>query len=324
MMDAILVNTMKYLSTIWPSAIAAWLILLSWPAQGGEIAALPLTWLERMGQVGQRYRYEGVLVYRRADQIYTLRLTQRLGADGQPMEQLQALDGEMAQEVTLTERQVNCRLARAHISQDRPGQRTLLWTGAGKDWARVERHYLLELGALERIAGREARVIRVVPKDSARYGQIFWLDQETAFPLRSDLLDAHHRLLSQWLFTALTLEPSPPAQPELQAAAAPEVAQYRLKLLQQEPLGFAVILRQMNLAEAQRPVEHWLLSDGMARVSVYLEQASQPAQHWEGMATRPPVHAYGRNLGAYHLTVVGEVPAETVQYLAKQFVETGN
>ncbi len=281
----------------------------------------PLAWLERMGQVGQRYRYEGVLVYRQDAQIYTVRLTQQVGADGQLTEQLQALDGDTTQEVTLTERQVNCRLARAHISQDRPGQRTLLGSATGQDWPRVERHYQLELGSVERIAGREARVLRLVPKDAARYGQTFWLDQQTAFPLRADLLGPQRHVLAQWLFTALTLEPLA-SQPQAQPEATAQPVRYRLKLLQPEPLGFTVVLRQMNPADAQQPqAEQWLLSDGLARVSAYLEPVQKPARHWEGLAARPPVHAYGRTLGQQHLTVVGEVPAATVQYLASQFVE---
>ncbi len=281
--------------------------------------AVPLTWLERMGQVGQGYTYDGVLIYRRADKMHTLRLFQET-LDGEPVEHLQSLDG-VPQEITLTNQHLSCQLANYQVVLNRSGQRSVLWPIATRDWTRVQQHYQIELGEQMRIAGRESQVLRITPKDQARYGQTLWLDAQTAFPLRADLFDAVGNNLSQWSFTTLSLTALPAKAPrELPLVPKSIAGAYRLHLREPEPLGFRVVMRSAGVEDTINWAEHWMLSDGLATVSVYLEPHTEASTGYlKGLSEHVPIHAYGRSLGAYHLTVVGEVPAATVQTLATQF-----
>ena len=57
--------------------------------------------------------------------------------------------------------------------------------------------------------------------------------------------------------------------------------------------------------------EHFIFSDGLATVSVYVEPSG--AASINGAVDAGPMNAYGRDLGGYHVTAVGEVPAATVR-----------
>lgn len=64
-------------------------------------------------------------------------------------------------------------------------------------------------------------------------------------------------------------------------------------------------------AAGGQPVDHFVLSDGLASVSVYVE--TNPREGLEGSTRIGAVHAVGRRVSGYQVTVVGEVPAVTVE-----------
>jgi len=57
--------------------------------------------------------------------------------------------------------------------------------------------------------------------------------------------------------------------------------------------------------------EHFVLSDGLASVSVYVE--SDPQGGLEGDTRIGAIHAAGRRVAGHQVTVVGEVPLQTVE-----------
>ena len=59
-------------------------------------------------------------------------------------------------------------------------------------------------------------------------------------------------------------------------------------------------------------MQHLVLSDGLASVSVYVESDPQ-AEGLEGGTRIGAVHAAGRRISGHQVTVVGEVPLETVE-----------
>jgi sigma-E factor negative regulatory protein RseB len=58
-------------------------------------------------------------------------------------------------------------------------------------------------------------------------------------------------------------------------------------------------------------------SDGLATVSVYVEQLPAPEDAFNGLSTMGAVNAYGRLLEGHQITVVGEVPPVTVELIAR-------
>jgi sigma-E factor negative regulatory protein RseB len=57
-------------------------------------------------------------------------------------------------------------------------------------------------------------------------------------------------------------------------------------------------------------VEHFLVTDHLASMSVFVEDAAQSGL--DGPTRIGAVHAIGGRIAGYQVTVVGQVPAETV------------
>ena len=62
-------------------------------------------------------------------------------------------------------------------------------------------YYHLAFAGTERIAGRNAQIIAIRPKDSFRYGYRISLDRATAMPLKTQLVDEQGRTMEQILFS---------------------------------------------------------------------------------------------------------------------------
>ncbi|MEA3277082.1 MAG: MucB/RseB C-terminal domain-containing protein, partial [Pseudomonadota bacterium] len=62
---------------------------------------------------------------------------------------------------------------------------------------------------------------------------------------------------------------------------------------------------------SEQQVEHFVLSDGLASVSVYVENGSQ--EGLKGGSRIGAVHAAGGRAYGHQVTVVGEVPSGTVE-----------
>ena len=71
--------------------------------------------------------------------------------------------------------------------------------------ADLEPHYEINLRATARIANRPAQIVEIKPRDEFRYGYTLWLDQQTAMPLKSQLIDERGRIVEQILFTQIDL-----------------------------------------------------------------------------------------------------------------------
>jgi sigma-E factor negative regulatory protein RseB len=60
-----------------------------------------------------------------------------------------------------------------------------------------------------------------------------------------------------------------------------------------------------------------VFSDGMATVSVYVEKLPPDSNAFTGLSNMGAMNAYGTVIDGHQITVVGEVPAATVQYMAR-------
>jgi sigma-E factor negative regulatory protein RseB len=63
--------------------------------------------------------------------------------------------------------------------------------------------------------------------------------------------------------------------------------------------------------------DHRIYSDGIASVSIYVEPLSRTAPAFSGPFSRGAVHFYGRVLDGMQVTVLGDVPAATVERFAQ-------
>ncbi len=66
---------------------------------------------------------------------------------------------------------------------------------------------------------------------------------------------------------------------------------------------------------------HLVFSDGLASVSIFIEKNQRLKKHLYGAVSMGAVNAFGHSVGDYFVTVVGEVPAKTVESMARSTVK---
>jgi sigma-E factor negative regulatory protein RseB len=146
------------------------------------------------------------------------------------------------------------------------------------------------------------------------------LDRDSGLPLKTDLMGQQADPIEQIMFTSLDLLPSQDSgpvakdlerrrrRPSKAKGAAPDSLPWRFDSL---PPGFVLVMHKDWLDAGGRPVDQLVLSDGLASVSVYVE--SDPQERLVGGTSIGAVHAVGDHLFGHQITVVGEVPLETVE-----------
>jgi sigma-E factor negative regulatory protein RseB len=237
----------------------------------------------------------------------------------------------------------------------------------------VGEFYRIEALASTHILGRPARVIAVYPKDQYRFGYRLWLDEKTAMPLKTQLCDPQGQVIEQIFFARLDMPEIIPDSdlaptvrtegmrwvrqgPSIDSASA-ALGDYRASQL---PPGFRLTVQgAQTLGGASAPASHLVYSDGLATVSVFVEEqsgsglggsvpgtanssaaqagtpgfgtptvstpdASAPGASldpdaqapMQGLARVGSGYAYSTVVQGHQVTAVGEVPAQTVEFIA--------
>ena len=296
----------------------------------------PRSWLARTDRALASRNYRGIFVHEYASETETLRVVQRVGSDG-VSERLQSLDGS-GREFIRRGTQLLCFLPDRHlVLVEHSSNAGLLLGGLPSLQAALTGEYDVRQIQRTRVSGRTARVIAIEPRDQLRYGYRVWIDEATAMPLRTQLRDAHGHMLEQIVFTDLEL-PAHIAANEL----TPAVDARSYRWVQQDvptatdpsapapalswqasalPPGFRMTA-SANQMMPGGPAEHLVFSDGIASVSVFLQARSvagldAAAGGHDDSATLGTSSAYSTAAQGYRITVVGEVPPETVRDIAQ-------
>lgn len=309
-------------------ALAGVLLIAAWPAWAQDAAG----WMARMGEALTGLDYHGELVYSHAGQIETLRVFHASGPDG-GRERLVTLSGGGApREVIRAGGQVTSvgTGPRPAIYADTIATARPLGALHAIDAQALHAHYLLALGPTERVAGLETQRVQVLPRDAYRYGYQLWLERETGLPLKTVRVGVDGRPVELLMFTRIALRERP-SEADLAGAGVGGASQTRLELPQsgtaapanwrviEPPTGFALTLQPARGGAS----EHLVYSDGLASVSVYVEPLTATVPAFSGPASRGSVNLYGRVIAGHQITVLGDVPAATVERFAQGVAASG-
>jgi sigma-E factor negative regulatory protein RseB len=298
-------------------------------------------WLEKMNQALATRNYDGTFFHLSEGRVETMRIVHRVKA-GRVTERLQSLDGS-GREFVRNNDELTCFLPDQHTVLVEPRQDHGPFLGSlPRFGADVDEFYVIESLPASRVLGRPARVIAVNPKDQYRFGYRLWLDENTAMPLKTQLCDAHGQVIEQILFAHLEM-PETIADADLAPAvrtegmrwvrqgptsepAAAALSAYRAAEL---PPGFHLTVSgAQTLGGASVPAEHLVYSDGLATVSVFVEPdaaaqanttatpSAPPEPPMEGLARVGSGFAFSTVVQGHQVTAVGEVPAQTVEFIA--------
>jgi sigma-E factor negative regulatory protein RseB len=312
----------------------AWLAV-ALAAAASTLAQEPRQWLERMNQALTGRNYDGVFSHWQDGRVEMLRIVHR-NQNGQVTERLASLDGS-GREFIRTGTELTCYLPdkRTVLVESQSGAAGSLLASFPTFDEKSAGFYNIQELLRTRINRRDTRVIAVTPRDEFRYGYRLWIDETTAMPLKTQLCDAHGRIIEQVVFASLTVAnhiPDSAFKPEVEtdgfqwlrndpspvAAGAPNTSALwsALKL----PPGFHMTVRSAQvLPGASDPVAHLVFTDGLASVSVFVESRSAPMpadQSVSGVASVGSASAFSTVIDGHKVTAVGEVPPATVRFIA--------
>jgi sigma-E factor negative regulatory protein RseB len=284
--------------------------------------------LSRAYAATQSLSYTGTFVFQHGGRSETSRITRRASATGD-IERLEILDGT-PREVIRTQDGVRCFLPQAQTVKI--GHRDATRSFPALLPAQLDEllhHYTVQLGPLDRVAGRACQSVALQPKDDVRYGYALCADEASGLLLRAITLSETDVPVEQFTFTQLSIGEVRPEAVEPQPATRSwrvEEASVRPADLKAEGWridsdlpGFQKIVEVVRVSEARKPIRQVVFSDGLAAVSVFIESArGRPEPMMRGAVNMGGINIYVREVEDYVVTVVGETPAASVRRLAEQ------
>lgn len=300
-------------------------VLLGGAAVASE--ATPADWLDKMQRAVQTVNYEGTVIRIRDGVAESLKVV-HVVTDGLVRERVVVQDGE-GMEIIRNGNEVHWIL---------PGKKSVLvqeWTNRGTLFSTLpssEIHsggeYDLRIVREERVSGRRAVLLAVQPHDEFRFGHRIWLDFETGLPLAANLLGEGGTPLEQLKFAEISLDEEIPAS-DLEPSFNTDGFRWYSGSSRGDsrqvdgqwdvaglPRGFRVVsTHEEPLPGSAETVTHVLVSDGLANVSVFVE-ADNAAASTE-RSSSGATNTFSLATGSHRVTAVGEVPAATVEQVAR-------
>jgi sigma-E factor negative regulatory protein RseB len=290
-------------------------------------------WLSRIHEAASQRNYQGTFVFSAAGTVSGSRVAHYCEGREQ-YERIEMLDGQRRRvyrhnDVVHTlwpDRRT------AVIEQRDPLLSFPALPRGGED--RLVEHYELRAQGTDRVAGHDAQVFVLKPRDAHRFGQRLWTDKASGLLLRADVVGAAGEVLETASFTEVTIGVRP--QPDSVLGPMNRLAGWRVLRRSQarteleregwslpEPVaGFreiSCVKRTLEAAaehEAQAEVLQTIFSDGLTHVSVFIEPYDA-RRHLRPMHTAiGATHTLMRRQGDFWITVVGDVPVPTLKKFA--------
>jgi sigma-E factor negative regulatory protein RseB len=332
----------RVLRWLAPWGLAAGLLpaAMAGPAE----ATLPATgpgdarsWLGRIHAAANGRNYQGTMVFSAGGVMSSSRVAHFCVGE-QVFERIEALDGKPRQ-VYRHNDLVHTVWPQAGMAviERRSLQANLPSATQSVDPRALEQYELRPEGR-ERIAGRDAFVFLLHPRDEWRFAQRIWADHDTGLMLRSDVIGPARAVLESTAFSEVEIgvraQPDSVLQPirkleslrVLRPAHVPTqleaqgwsltrpVAGFRLASCVRRP---ADLQAQAERAAAGPDIVQAVFSDGLTHVSLFIEPFDAARHRKDLQAQFGATHSLAGRKGDAWVTAMGDVPAATL----KQFFE---
>jgi sigma-E factor negative regulatory protein RseB len=315
-------------------------------------------WLLRMHESAMRKRsYVGTLVQSSPQAISSARIWH--ACDGaQQIERVETLTGAPRSTFRHNNKVITfmpeTKVARIEKREQLGGFPDLLKPGAGS----IPEFYTLKTLGVERVAGFEADMVLLAPKDALRFGYRIWTEKKSNLVLKLQTLEANGVVLEQAAFSELQLDAPVKMEKLAQMMSATEGYKVDQSAITKtnasaegwnlkspvagfKPLscykrGIANNTGNSNLAAntgsanvgsassasaATSPQDgttlQWIFSDGLATVSLFVENYDAARHTQEGMMAQGATHSLFKRMNEFWLTAVGEVPPQTLKAFAQ-------
>lgn len=199
--------------------------------------------------------------------------------------------------------------------------------------SRIADFYRVRQEGSDRVAGVEADITVLVPKDRLRFGYRVWTEQKKGLVVKLQTLDTDGKVLEQAAFSELQL--NAPIRMDKLVQMMAKVDGYRVErpvlvkttasaegwVMKAPVAGFKSMscykrpAHATNAAIGEEPLQ-WIFSDGLASVSVFVEPFDRQRHDKESSLSLGATQTMTKQVDGYWVTVMGEVPMMTLRLFA--------
>jgi sigma-E factor negative regulatory protein RseB len=288
----------------------------------------PEEWLQKMSSAVQTLDFEGTVIRRQNDDVQPLKIVHKK-INGVINERIVVQEGNGLEVIRIGD-EVHCIL---------PGKQSVLiehWENASTLFATLPsstidpgtQYHVLILARDQRVAGRSVVKLAIRPIDAFRFEHRFWLDQQTGFPLQTELIDQNGAVIDQLKFADIRIDTHINAQLLAPSMSLDNFTWYtdpgrkRQENIETDwfsdnlPAGFRVESTSEEMfGNPERAATHIVFSDGMAAVSVFISEMQE--NEIRQSSQRGASSSFSTEIEGYQITAVGEVPTATVKMIAE-------
>ncbi len=290
-------------------------------------------WLVRIHTAANQRNYQGTMVFTAGGMLSSSRVA-HFSVGGQSFERLEALDGRM-QRVYRHNDAVHTLWSQSRVAIiETRNVATQMGSLTRVAEPRAAEQYELKAEGSERVAGRDATVLLLLPRDDLRYPQRVWADRATGLMLRADVIGPAKAVLESAAFSQIEIGVRP--QPETVLVPMSRLDGYRVLRPQQLPTqleaeGWAMVRSVPGFILAgclKRPLDvtapagsqrvaaqvlQAVFSDGLTHVSLFIEPFDAQ-RHKHGLQAQIGATAtMTLRRGEFWITALGEVPMATLK-----------
>lgn len=296
-------------------------------------------WLRQMHKAAKNRRYAGTFVVSSGSAMSSARIW-HVCEGSQQIERIESLTGAPRSTFRHNDQVITFLPEHRVVRSERRQSPGLFPEGFELADSRIADFYKFRRDGAERVAGVEADVSLLLPRDALRFGYRVWTERKNGLVVKLQTLDADGRVLAQSAFSELQLDA--PIKMEKLILMMNKVEGYRLEkpvllkttadlqgwTLTAPVAGFksvscykrpAGVTGAAGAASAAAPGEEalqWIFSDGLASVSIFVDLLDPGREFQEAGFSMGATQALTRQLDAYRITVIGEVPMATLQLFA--------
>jgi sigma-E factor negative regulatory protein RseB len=281
-------------------------------------------WLQRMSDASRQVVYEGVFVVQQGPAMQTLSVSNRPVGTTKDS-RLAAMDG-LQREIRCTQNGSVVRVTeRGQIKMEKRLNSRHFPDLLPPNAAAMVNWYGVKLGALARVAGVDCRQVEILPKDAYRWGYVLCAEKDSGVPLKAVMINEAGQPLMQYAFAEIHFGGAPKVDvppsasawtmPPMSAAIRPvDIETVSVKNL---PPGFSRITAvKRTLPNKPGEVEHWVFSDGLTHISLFLEPATHPITSIRGQSKQGMINMLTRQVGPMQATILGDAPWAAIEAVA--------
>ena len=195
-------------------------------------------------------------------------------------------------------------------------------------FADLAQNYAVRAGGAGRVADTACQSLTLDPRDALRYGHQLWIEPNSGLLLKASLVNRQGQVLESFAFTQVSIGSNfvrqqliPSAESQLGRVEKVQSSELRAGdvkwAIENLPAGFRVskvMLRKLANVPSAQDVVHFVISDGLAAVSVFIEASAANKPNEIGQPSGA-MSFYSRQIGAHRAIVMGEVPLVTAKLI---------